>query len=75
VRRPRLLGSVAAFDLATEDPGYLNPLGRRLQREALTRGVFLRPLGPVVYLLPPLCLDDDQLARCYAVIGEALATL
>jgi adenosylmethionine-8-amino-7-oxononanoate aminotransferase len=75
VRRPRLLGSVAAFDLATEDPGYLNPLGRRLQREALTRGVFLRPLGQVVYLLPPLCLDDDQLARCYAVIGEALATL
>jgi len=75
VRRPRLLGSVAAFEVATGTPGYLNPVGPRLQRLALERGVFLRPLGQVVYLLPPLCLDDDQLARCYAVIEEALSSL
>jgi adenosylmethionine-8-amino-7-oxononanoate aminotransferase len=75
VCRPRLLGSIAAFDLAVNDPGYLNPVGRRLQQEALSRGVFLRPLGQVVYLLPPLCIDDDQLARCYEVIGEAVETL
>ncbi len=75
VCRPRLLGSMAAFDLPVDDPGYLNPLGRRLQRAALGRGVFLRPLGQVVYLLPPLCIDDDQLAHCYAVIRDALDTL
>ncbi|MCT0206265.1 adenosylmethionine--8-amino-7-oxononanoate transaminase [Synechococcus sp. CS-1332] len=75
VRRPRLLGSVAAFEVATDRPGYLNPVGPRLQRLALERGVFLRPLGQVVYLLPPLCLDDDQLADCYAVIGAALSSL
>jgi adenosylmethionine-8-amino-7-oxononanoate aminotransferase len=75
VRRPRLLGSVAAFEVATDAPGYLNPVGQRLQRLALERGVFLRPLGQVVYLLPPLCIDDDQLARCYAVIEEALSSL
>jgi len=75
VRRPRLLGSVAAFEVAGGDPGYLNPLGPRLQREALARGVFLRPLGQVVYLLPPLCLDDEQLAHCYAVIAAALDAL
>jgi len=76
VRQPRLLGSIAAFDLAVQDPpGYLNPVGRRLQRLALQQGVFLRPLGQVVYLLPPLCIDDDQLARCYAAIGSALPEL
>ncbi|MDM7952588.1 MAG: adenosylmethionine--8-amino-7-oxononanoate transaminase [Cyanobium sp. CZS 25K] len=75
VRRPRLLGSVAAFEVATDAPGYLNPVGQRLQRQALARGVFLRPLGQVVYLLPPLCLDDDQLAHCYAVIEAALSSL
>jgi adenosylmethionine-8-amino-7-oxononanoate aminotransferase len=37
--------------------------------------VFLRPLGQVVYLLPPLCTDDDQLAHCYAVIDAALSSL
>jgi adenosylmethionine-8-amino-7-oxononanoate aminotransferase len=69
---PRLLGSIAAFDLAVENPGYLNPVGRQLQKLAMEQGVFLRPLGNVVYLLPPLCIDDEQLAHCYAVITRAL---
>ena len=75
VHRPRLCGSIAAFDLAVEKPGYLHPAGRELQRRVLAEGVFLRPLGPVVYLLPPLCLSDDQLERCYAAIQLALGEL
>jgi adenosylmethionine-8-amino-7-oxononanoate aminotransferase len=63
---------VAAFDLAVEQPGYLNAVGRRIQQLCLERGVYLRPLGNVVYLLPPLCLSDAQLERCYAAIGAAL---
>jgi adenosylmethionine-8-amino-7-oxononanoate aminotransferase len=58
-----------------DQPGYLNPAGRVLQRHAAGRGVFLRPLGSVVYLLPPLCLSDAQLDQCYAVIREGLDLL
>ncbi|MFM8604049.1 MAG: adenosylmethionine--8-amino-7-oxononanoate transaminase [Cyanobium sp.] len=72
VRRPRLCGGIAAFDLAVEQPGYLNPAGRALQRRVRRQGVFLRPLGDVVYLLPPLCLDDVQLERCWSAIATAL---
>lgn len=75
VRRPRLLGSVAAFNLAAGEAGYLNPLGATLQRLVLEEGVFLRPLGQVVYLLPPLCISDEQLVRCYEAIGRALDRL
>ncbi len=75
VRRPRLCGTVAAFDLQVEQPGYLHPAGRQLQRHALARGVFLRPLGHMVYLLPPLCLTDAQLEQCYGVIRDGLDTL
>ncbi len=75
VRRPRVCGTIAAFDLAVETPGYLNPAGRRLQGHCLERGVYVRPLGQVVYLLPPLCLDDDQLERCYGAIAEGLDRL
>jgi adenosylmethionine-8-amino-7-oxononanoate aminotransferase len=75
VCRPRLMGTIAAFDLRVERPGYLNPAGRELQRHAAGRGVFLRPLGSVVYLLPPLCLSDAQLDQCYAVIREGLDLL
>ncbi|MFQ6539691.1 MULTISPECIES: adenosylmethionine--8-amino-7-oxononanoate transaminase [Aphanothece] len=72
VRRPRCLGTVAAFEVAVDQPGYLNAVGRRIQHLCLERGVYLRPLGNVVYLLPPLCLSDAQLERCYAAIGAAL---
>ncbi len=75
LRRPRLLGTAAAFDLAVADPGYLHPAGRLLQRRLLQQGVFLRPLGDVVYLLPPLCISDAELAQCYAALGRALEEL
>lgn len=75
VLRPRLLGSIAAFDLVVESPSYLHPHGKRLQQLALAEGVFLRPLGQVVYLLPPLCIDATQLERCYDAIALALDQL
>jgi adenosylmethionine-8-amino-7-oxononanoate aminotransferase len=37
--------------------------------------VFLRPLGQVVYLLPPLCISDAELQRCYASLASALQDL
>ena len=72
VSHPRLIGTIAAFDLTVDEPGYLNPVGRAVQRHALAEGVFLRPLGQVIYLLPPLCIDDVQLERCYRAIRGAL---
>ena len=72
VQRPRLVGTIAAFNLAVDDEhGYLNPAGHIVKQEAINNGVFLRPLGEVVYLLPPLCLNDAQLEQCYAEIGRA----
>ena len=75
VRHPRLIGSIAAFDLVVDNPGYLNPAGRALKRQLLEEGIFLRPLGQVAYLLPPLCITDDQLAHCYSAIHKALDRL
>ena len=73
VSRIRVTGTVAAFDLNVEGTsGYLNPAGPTVKRIAMEHGVFLRPLGQVVYLLPPLCTTDEQLERCYAAIERAL---
>ena len=38
-------------------------------------GVLLRPLGNVVYVLPPYIISSDQLHRVYDVITEAIHTL
>jgi adenosylmethionine-8-amino-7-oxononanoate aminotransferase len=37
--------------------------------------VFLRPLGNVVYLLPPLGISEGQLQRCYDALQAALEQL
>jgi len=68
VRRPRVLGTVAAFDFGQEDADYLNPIGPRLGAYALDRGVLLRPLGNTVYILPPYCITASELVRIYEVI-------
>jgi adenosylmethionine-8-amino-7-oxononanoate aminotransferase len=75
VLRPRCAGTMAAFDLAIGDPSYLNPVGKQLQRLCLEQGVYLRPLGDVVYLLPPLSISDNQLERCYGAIANGIEQL
>ena len=52
-------------------------VGLRAYRAAIERGVVLRPLGDVLYWMPPYCIDDAQLAlladTTTAVIAEATA--
>ncbi len=76
VKKIRLTGTIAAFDLQTDDKdGYLNIAGKAVKKYALEQNVFIRPLGNVVYLLPPLCINDTQLEHCYYVLKAALDTL
>ncbi|MFZ9280488.1 MAG: adenosylmethionine--8-amino-7-oxononanoate transaminase [Vulcanococcus sp.] len=72
VKRIRCLGTVAAFELDAGESGYLNPIGKQLQRHCLAQGVFIRPLGNVVYLLPPLCISEAQLQQCYGAIRSGI---
>ena len=75
LERPRLCGTVAAIDLRVEKPGYLHQAGRQIQRACLEEGVFVRPLGHVLYLLPPLSMEDAQLEQCYGALGKAVQGL
>jgi len=71
VRAPRVLGTIAAFDLVGA-ASYLNPVGQALGAFALREGVLIRPLGNVVYLIPPYCSTAQDLERAYAVIAAFL---
>jgi adenosylmethionine-8-amino-7-oxononanoate aminotransferase len=67
VRDARVFGTVLAFELDGAAQ-YVNEVASVLGAFALERGVLLRPLGNTVYILPPYCATDDDLARAYAVI-------
>ena len=72
VHRPRVTGAIAALDLATADPGYGSAVAPRLKQFFIDRGLLIRPLGNVLYLLPPYCIAADELHRAWDAVEAAL---
>ena len=69
----RCLGTILAIELKTEsESGYLNPAGSEITSFFLSRGIYLRPLGNVLYFTPPYCISTDELALVYAAIKELI---
>jgi adenosylmethionine-8-amino-7-oxononanoate aminotransferase len=75
VGETRQIGTMGAIELRTEDAGYLSAMRPKLYRFFLDRGVLLRPLGNVVYVLPPYVISADELHHVYDVIVEAVQTI
>ena len=53
------------------DAGYLSDLAPRLRAFFLERGLLLRPLGNTIYLMPPYCIDAQQLDAVFAALVAA----
>jgi len=77
VAQVRQTGMILAIELAADarrrrafDPSERR--GLRAYRHALSRGVLLRPLGDVLYWMPPYCIGEDELALLAAVTAEAV---
>jgi adenosylmethionine-8-amino-7-oxononanoate aminotransferase len=62
---------IGALDLAGEE-GYLTKLGWRVYEEGLRRGAYLRPLGNVIYVAPPLNIDDADLDELLGIVEESV---
>lgn len=71
ITRPRILGSILAFDLKG-DTGYQSTRSQSLKARFLSKGLNIRPLGSTVYLMPPYCITEAELARAYAGLIEGL---
>ena len=68
----RHTGTIMAFDLCVDDPGYLSGVGPKLYRFCLGEGVLLRPLGQTLYMLPPYCISRDDLNAIVTTLDRAL---
>jgi len=71
----RQVGTMGAVELVAGDAGYLSALRPKLYGFFLERGVLLRPLGNVVYVLPPYVIEPEELHRVWDVVVEAVQTL
>ena len=74
VARTRSLGMIGALDLEG-DAGYLERGGWAVYEEALRRGAYLRPLGSVVYVAPPLNIPDEALDELLVIVRDSLTAV
>jgi adenosylmethionine-8-amino-7-oxononanoate aminotransferase len=75
VTRPRVIGSILAFDMKSAGVDYQSSESRALRDWYLAHGLNIRPLGQTVYLMPPYCITDAELTRAYAGMVEGLDRL
>lgn len=68
----RQLGTITAFDISTEQNGYLADIALPLRDACRKRGALVRPLGSTVYIMPPYCATQSDLNKTYVAIADAI---
>ncbi len=75
----RVIGGVGIIELVTDQrnktAGYLDDVGPRLAAAFLERGLLLRPLGNIVYFMPPYVITEAETDWVLAQIRSVLASL
>jgi adenosylmethionine-8-amino-7-oxononanoate aminotransferase len=73
VTATRVLGVIFALEIKTESStSYYGSLRNKLYDFFIENGVILRPVGNIVYILPPYIITDEQLQKIYEVVENAL---
>ena len=76
----RQQGMIAALELVKNNDDKQpfpieNRVGYKVYLEALKRGVFLRPLGDVIYFIPPLVINEDEITTMMNTAQECMAVV
>ena len=54
----RIMGTILAFELNTGRDEYINEVSATVMGKAMAQGIYLRPLGNTVYVMPPYCITS-----------------
>jgi len=71
----RQTGTILAMDLKSDSQSYHASIRDKIYNFFLERKIILRPLGNIIYILPPYCITADELNRIYGAILELLEIL
>jgi adenosylmethionine-8-amino-7-oxononanoate aminotransferase len=73
VKTTRVLGVIFALEIKTEtNESYYGTMRNKLYNFFIENGVILRPVGNIVYILPPYIISDEQLEKVYTVVEQAV---
>ncbi len=77
VAEVRQTGMITAIELVKKKAGrepfaWQERRGLKVYRHGLENGVLLRPLGNVVYFMPPYVINEDEIGKMVHVAGEGI---
>ena len=73
VKTTRVLGVIFALEIVTENhESYYGTMRNKLYNFFIENGIVLRPVGNIVYILPPYIISQNQLEKVYQVVENAL---
>ena len=76
IKDVRVTGTIVAIELKTEGAGgYLNNIRDKAYAFFMDRKIILRPLGNIIYILPPFCTSSNDMQRIYSAIRDFLGRL
>jgi adenosylmethionine-8-amino-7-oxononanoate aminotransferase len=68
----RTIGTILAFEVEEGKHQFLNVAGHIIGRTAMEKGLYIRPLGNTVYLMPPYSITANESTTMYTVLTESL---
>lgn len=73
IRDVRSIGTIVAIEFETEsDSSYFSEMRNKLYPFFIKKGVLLRPLGNLIYIIPPYIITQEELNIVYSAIEEFL---
>ena len=76
VKEVRNIGTIIAIELESKDgTSYFNDIRKKIYPYFLERNILLRPLGNVIYIVPPYVIEERELNEVYDCIEMFLESL
>ncbi len=72
IKNVRCLGTILAFELIHGKDEYLNSISKEVTQFCLENGIYLRPLGNSIYIMPPYCINYAELCGIFEIIHKIL---
>ena len=68
-----MLGVIFALEIKTEnEESYYGDFRNKLYNFFIENGIIIRPVGNIVYILPPYVISNEQLEKVYLTVEKAL---
>jgi adenosylmethionine---8-amino-7-oxononanoate aminotransferase len=72
----RSFGTILAIELKADEPtSYANKMRHSIYEHFLSQDILLRPLGNIIYVVPPYIISNDELNRIHVAIEKFVTEL